>query len=189
MSTMPWRGELLSLDDWDAMPEDSQRYELVEGVPQVVPSPGTAHQLALPQLWVQLGRQLPADLVALMDIDVLISARPATLRRPDLIVVPSSVVETKPVRYRANDVLLAVEIVSPGSMRADNVNKLDEYAEAGIANYWIIDQRPPMSLCAYQLIEGNYELDQEESGTVEFVSPSPMKIDLAALTSLRPPAE
>lgn len=189
MSTVPWRGDLLSLDDWDAMPADSRRYELVEGVPQVVPSPGTEHQLALPQLWMQLGRQLPSDLVALMDIDVLISAHPATLRRPDMIVVPASVVETKPVRYRAQDVLLAVEIVSPGSVRADNVSKLDEYAAAGIANYWVIDQSPPISLCAYQLIEDHYALDQEESGTVEFVAPSPLKIDLGALTSLRPPTE
>jgi Putative restriction endonuclease len=35
--------------------------------------------------------------------------------------------------------VLAVEILSPGSLRTDRIIKHSEYADAGIGHYWIID--------------------------------------------------
>jgi Uma2 family endonuclease len=37
---------------------------------------------------------------------------------------------------------LIVEVVSPESLRRDRVEKLSEYAEAGVPEYWLIDSRP-----------------------------------------------
>lgn len=37
---------------------------------------------------------------------------------------------------------LVVEIVSPGSATIDRVNKFNEYEQAGVQEYWIIDPRP-----------------------------------------------
>jgi Uma2 family endonuclease len=39
-----------------------------------------------------------------------------------------------------SDLLLVVEIVSPGSAAIDQVVKLREYAEAGIPRYWMVDR-------------------------------------------------
>ena len=189
MSTMPWRGELLSLDDWDAMPEeDSQRYELVEGSLQVAASPTASHQKAVAQLLGQLLGQLPAEFDALFEMDVLFRGPLApTVRKPDVVVVPSSVSDTLPARFRAEDVVLAVEVVSPSTGKIDKVAKFSEYADAGIPNYWIIDLEPPASLSSYQLIETDYELDQESAGTVELVRPAALEIDLQALVTSRRP--
>jgi hypothetical protein len=48
----------------------------------------------------------------------------------------------------ASDVVLAIEIISPGSRRRDTVVKHGEYADAGIPHYWIIDIDGPVSLTA-----------------------------------------
>jgi Putative restriction endonuclease len=40
---------------------------------------------------------------------------------------------------RASEVVLAVEILSPGSLRTHRIIKHGEYADAGIGNYWIVD--------------------------------------------------
>lgn len=187
MSATPWSGRLLSLDDWDAMPEDdSRRYELVEGVLRVTASPVTHHQRTVLRLATQLEQQLPPALEPIAEIDVVVSdGAVATVRKPDLIVVQSSLADTDPARYRARDVLLAVEVVSPRSVRTDNQHKFVEYADAGIESYWIIDLQPPVSLTVYRLADGDFHLDQEHAGTVEVTSPAPLRIDLDALVRSR----
>jgi Uma2 family endonuclease len=127
-----------------------------------------------------MNRQLrAAGLFALGDVEVVIKADfPPTVRVPDLIVVPAAVAKPNPPRYRAADVLLALEIMSPGSGVVDRVHKFAEYAEAGIADYWIVDLKPPLSVTGYQLIDRNYELNFETSGVVEVGSPTSLRIDL-----------
>ena len=55
---------------------------------------------------------------------------------------------------RAAEVLVVVEIVSPGSRRTDHVAKRSEYADAGIPHYWIVDLDEPVSLLDCHLAEG-----------------------------------
>lgn len=88
-------------------------------------------------------------------------------------------------RLDAVDALLVVEIVSPGSERTDRVKKPVEYAEAGIAHYWIIELDEPASLAAFELVDGVYKLVEEGSGVVELTVPVPLKIDLDALLRRR----
>ncbi len=184
MGTVAWPDHLLTLAEWDALPADTtHRVELVEGVLLVTPRPVSLHQRAMVRLTTELDRQLPYAKTALADVEVLIDAAfPATVRAPDVVVVPTAVAERNPARYEAVDVLLAVEIVSPGSGRIDRVHKLADYAAAGIAHYWIVDVDPPVSLTGYLLVDGNYELMIESAGVVEVTSPVPIRFDLDALT-------
>jgi Uma2 family endonuclease len=39
----------------------------------------------------------------------------------------------------ADNTLLVAEIVSPGSVVTDWIDKMSEYAQAGVAHYWIVD--------------------------------------------------
>src|SRR5450755_1032159 len=58
----------------------------------------------------------PDVLTAVADVEVVIDAvHPATVRVPDVVVVPTRVAERNPPRLDAADVLLAVEIISPGA--------------------------------------------------------------------------
>ena len=88
----------------------------------------TAHPL--------LDDHTPDELEAVPEIEVMTRASfPPSVRDPDIVVVPARVFERRPTRATAADVVLVVEIVSPGSRGTDHVMKLHEYAKAGIANF------------------------------------------------------
>ncbi|MBP2323403.1 Uma2 family endonuclease [Kibdelosporangium banguiense] len=183
MGAVMWPDHLLSLADWEALPEDNSRhFELVEGVLQVSPHPVWNHQRAITKLLGRLDSQLPQDLVVQPEFELVLSdSFPPTIRVPDLLVVPEAVGRTNPPRVRAEDVLLVVEVVSPGSRKIDRVHKLNEYAEAGIPDYWIVDLDPPVSVTAFQLIDGDYELNAETDGVLSVTTPAPLNIDLGKL--------
>jgi Uma2 family endonuclease len=182
-SAVSWPDHLLSLAEWDALPEDNtRRYELVEGILLVSPRPVSDHQWAVSRLVRQVGPQLPDHLGELSDVEVvLFSDFPATVRAPDFAVVPTAVAKGNPSRYRAEDVLLAVEVISPGSRRTDCVFKLNEYAEAGIENYWIVDLERPVTITAFELVGQTYKLVVETSGTLSVTAPVPLMVDVQAL--------
>ncbi|WP_040784508.1 Uma2 family endonuclease [Nocardia pneumoniae] len=185
---MHWPDHLLTLEDWIALPEDNSRsYELVEGVLVVSPRPVLRHQFAVWQLAAQLHPQLPGELCAVTEAEVVIdAASPPTVRVPDVMVVQNTALERDLARAEPEDVVLAVEILSDGSRRTDRVTKFFEYADAGIEHYWLVDLDKPISLAAYHLIDGNYELVAEQSGQVTLdLAGTPITLDIAALTSPR----
>ncbi len=132
---------LLSLDQWDALELDpTRRWELSEGNLIMSPRPGLAHQRISKKLTRLLDDHLPDGLEALPEIEVTTSASfPPSVRDPDIVVFRGHAFEDRVVRVPAADVVLVVEIVSPGSRRTDHVTKMNEYAQAGIDNYWIVD--------------------------------------------------
>lgn len=165
---------LLTLADWHALPEDSTHfYELVDGVVQAGPKPGPHHQVAAANLTVAINRQLPGNLVAVPQSEVVIKRGfPATVRVPDMLVTSGSRYRQNPPRFDAGDVLLAVEIISTGSGTTDRVTKLGEYAQAGIPHYWVIDLGEPASLITYDLVDDRYEV----------VEPATLTVDVSRLT-------
>lgn len=182
--TAPWPDHLLSLDDWDALsPDPLHRYELVEGLLLVAPRPAFLHQRAMFRLAAELEMQLPLELSAATEIEILIeSSGPTTVRVPDVIVVPTAVANANPARVDAADVLLAVEITSPGTVRTDRITKLYEYADAGIPAYWLLDVTPPPTMTAHALVDGDYEIVGDGGGVLSLLSPAPVTIDLSRLT-------
>ena len=93
------------------------------------------------------------------------------------------VVERNVPRVDAADVLLAVEILSDGTRKVDRILKFAEYAEAGIAQYWIVDLDEPASLRAFTLVGAAYELSGEFTGPVTLdVAGQAVAVDPSALT-------
>jgi Uma2 family endonuclease len=164
---LPWAGHQLTLADWEAMPEDEQfRLELVEGLLLIMPNPRSWHQHATTKLTYRVMDQLTEDLIALSEVEVVVSELPLTIRTPDMIVIPTEIYERNPPRVAAADVLLATEILSDGTRKVDRILKFAEYAEAQIPQYWIIDLDEPPSLRAFTLVGGAYELSGEFTGAV-----------------------
>jgi Uma2 family endonuclease len=188
MTALTWPDHLLTLDEWDELPEDvSRRFELVDGVLQMSPSPASPHQVAATLLCAQLNAALmPQSLIAIAAVDVaLVESFPPLVRTPDVVVVSLADARTGPKRYRGGQVLLAVEMVSPGSARVDRVAKMAEYAEAGIPAYWIVDTTSePITLDGFELSGNTYRPDvAAATGEVELTAPAPVTLDLAALTA------
>ncbi|GAB2999088.1 Uma2 family endonuclease [Saccharothrix stipae] len=159
--------------------------ELQEGRILMSPSPGPRHMMASGELFVRLRDQLPADLVAIQDgdVDLELAPRgdPGFSRRPDLVVVPRDAIKEGGMP-RASDVLVVIEIVSPGSKRMDRVIKRGEYADAGIPHYWIVDLTTPISLVDCHLAG---EFGYQDAGDVvgEFTTsvPFPVTVELDGL--------
>lgn len=62
---------LLTLEEWDALPEDSSRhYELAKGVLVASPLGGPHHRTAKANLTVTINRQLPQTLAAIPNVIV-----------------------------------------------------------------------------------------------------------------------
>ena len=142
MSSALWAPDhLLSSDDWNALDREPYlHYELSDGVLVMTPRPAPRHQYVVKRVADALEDQLPSALVPLIDVEVPIRRGPAaTHRAPDVVVVPRSVLERESSRVDSAEVLLAVEVVSPGSVSTDLILKVHEYASVGIPVYLIID--------------------------------------------------
>jgi Uma2 family endonuclease len=187
MTVLPWPDHLLTMREWEDLPEDnSRRYELVEGVMQVSPRPIFTHQRAVWKVAAQLDAALPEHLEALPEVEVVIvGVHPPTIRVPDVVVVPSRLANEGCARCRASDVLLAVEIISPGTGRTDRVAKFFEYSEAGIPDYWIVELDGEATLSAYRLVDGEYEFVAHGGGKQTLSRPAPVTLDVDSLTRLR----
>jgi Uma2 family endonuclease len=110
---------------------------------------------------------------------------PATVRAPDLVVVRAEGPENRVV---AEEVLLAVEIISPGSRKIDTHLKPFEYSEAGIPHYWVVDLDPPVpSITVYGLgaPDDGYVESQTATGVLVVQEPLELEIDIEALVVRR----
>jgi Uma2 family endonuclease len=169
--------------------DDQHRYELQEGNLLSMPSGRPHHNIARSELFGQVDPQLPEQLRVVPDVDIdlqLVPAnQPGTVRRPDLVVVQQAAMERVDREggvLRASEVVLAVEIVSPGSRRTDQLIKRGEYADAGIPHYWIIelDERPSLVVC--HLAGGfGYQDAPAATGSVQALEPFSIHLDLDQL--------
>jgi Uma2 family endonuclease len=153
------------------------------------PSPAFDHNHAALELAVMIRARLPKGLRVVTDLDVDLQLAPpdapGTVRRPDLLVSAEEArlrVRREGGVLRASEVVLVVEIVSPGSTRTDHVQKRSEYADAGIPHYWIVDTSEPVSLLAcHQAGEFGYADGGTVTGAFTATEPFPVEIDLETL--------
>ncbi len=68
-----------------------------------------------------------------------LSARPSG-REPDLLFVKTENLERLKVKYLDGPADLVVEVISPESRARDRGDKFYEYEQAGVPEYWILDQ-------------------------------------------------
>ncbi|MEV0809113.1 Uma2 family endonuclease [Micromonospora sp. NPDC050200] len=163
----PIRQRLASytIEDVLALPDDAPRVELGDGVLVVVPSPTFGHQTIGNLLWLWLRQHAPFDLTPATAVGVAINHR--NTLEPDVVLLRRPVVGENHY-FDAEQVVLAVEVVSPGTRRRDRLEMPADYADAGIPHYWRIEQNP-VHVYAYDLVDGRYELvaDSAEELIVE----------------------
>ena len=83
---------------------------------------------------------------------------PGRIREPDLMYLSNAHLDRiTPDYWGVPD--LVVEVHSPGSRSRDKRSKYEEYAQAGIPEYWMVDT-DAKTIDAYRLSQATYELKQ-----------------------------
>jgi len=148
---------LLTLADFDALPEGPPDYEFEGGRLIDMPRPHARHQAILRELSTELTLYLRSHRLGAVwpEINVQLSRRRVYV--PDLVYLAKEHQDHySPARGRiigAPD--LVVEIVSPASASRDRVAKFNAYREAGVSWYWLIDSQS-LAIEEYRLMPEGY---------------------------------
>jgi Uma2 family endonuclease len=129
-------GPYRAADYWE-LPE-GERVELLRGRFVVSPAPTTLHQIVVGILHILLfeSARRGSGRVVLGPADVVLDDH--TIPQPDLLYVRQQRRGILQARVMGPPDLV-VEVLSPHNSRRDRVDKMNLYAEYGVAEYWIVD--------------------------------------------------
>ncbi|HLO86145.1 MAG TPA: Uma2 family endonuclease [Nostocaceae cyanobacterium] len=166
--------KILPFEDFITQYKDNPRYELAVGE-LIDVEPTGLHETVSGKLATQIGIHLVQEnLPCFIPWTCLIYpfADLATARRPDVIVLDETVLNSEPLWQRepvitlGRSIKLVVEIVST-NWETDYARKVEEYALLGIPEYWIVDylglggvafigkpKQPTFTVC--QLVDDGY---------------------------------
>jgi Uma2 family endonuclease len=154
--------EPLTFADLQGLPDDGNRYELLDGLLLVTPPPNTAHQRCVKNLVILVAAAIPDELdVFTAPFDWLLDER--NVFEPDVVVfrredVGSQRLERTPV--------LVVEVLSLSTRRRDLTLKRAAYARAGVTAYWVVDPDVP-ALRVFEAGEEVARVDSSDPYTAE----------------------
>ena len=149
--------QLLTLADFDALPEGPPDYEFEGGRLIDMPRPHPRHQKIIMRLGAVFDDHISRAAIGAVwpEIDVQLSRRRVYV--PDLVYLAKEHQD----RYSAarGRIIgapdLVVEIVSPASASRDRVAKFNAYREAGVPWYWLIDSQS-LAVEEYRLMPEGY---------------------------------
>lgn len=127
-------------DEVRALPNDGRRYEVVSGELLVTPAPSFQHQDAvfrLTRLLSDYTERTGVGYALLSPADI--EPEDGALVQPDVFVGPLAAGRRPRSWADFSRLLLAVEVVSPSSARADRTVKRLLFQRAGVPEYWIVD--------------------------------------------------
>lgn len=114
------------------------RVEIVEG--NIVMGPlRPFHNGTIMRLWTQLEAQLGQEWAFISDVAIPFSEDFEFC--PDLALIPAAEQNRNLIAYPPDLIEIAIEVVSPSSVRNDYEVKNEQYAARGIPNYLIFDPR------------------------------------------------
>jgi Uma2 family endonuclease len=131
-----------TVDDLFTLPDLPPHTELIDGSLVFVSPQRDFHSTMIDLLVTGLRRTVPKELKVRREMTVVLDRRNGP--EPDVSVVRAGAV-TGPdlTRFEAEDVLLAVEVVSPDSEARDRDAKPRKYAAAGIPYFWLVEMADP----------------------------------------------
>jgi Uma2 family endonuclease len=146
--------------EYARLPDDGNRYEVIDGEVCVTPAPGPRHQRVAANLFVVLREYVRQHRIGelLWDVDLLFVS--GQYLRPDMLFVPTAAREGITDRGVESPPGLVVEVLSPHSRRIDRELKPPRYRDFGVPEYWVVDPQS-LSVEVYHL---------QESATPEIVT-------------------
>ena len=173
-------GDVWTYAEYARLPDDGNRYEVIDGEVLVTPAPGTRHQHAAARLFMEAYRYVEKhDLgYVLWDVDLLFVE--GQFLRPDFLYVPRSRREGITDRGVEVTLGLVVEVLSPSSRSIDLMRKPRRYRDFGVPEYRVAD-RVEKVIHRFVFEDGDAEPRRIE-GTLDWHPPGapvPLALDLA----------
>ncbi|MFB8009565.1 Uma2 family endonuclease [Nocardia sp. NPDC056000] len=170
-----------TVEDWlaEEQPVDGSRLELILGYRYMTPAPGGWHQHASFQLAKLLDAAVSeagrSDLRVLPAVAVKISTAFRTGVIPDVAVVSAGIDRTS---YEPDEVVLAVEVWSPGNTREERDTKVAGYASARVRYLWTVEllAGKPAKFCCYRMGETGYRQEVYAAAGETVVAPGPVPV-------------
>ena len=128
-----------TIADLERFPNDGYRYELLDGVLIVTPSPSNAHQIVVNRLQFRLTQAVMITGEAQVVGPGAITVPPRTQLEPDILVYPARY----PIDSKWEGIdqhWLAVEVLSRSSRVYDREVKRDAYIALGVQEVWLVDR-------------------------------------------------
>ena len=139
MATLP-QTKTVTYEEWLTMPEvQDATEEVVNGEIRIMPPAKSVHARTVQRTNRILDRQLDPKLTDLLssDFGLVIRKKPLTSRVPDLAVFyRDTIIEENGYFHSAPQ--LVVEVLSPANTRRERQEKLDDYAEIGVPEVWVV---------------------------------------------------
>ena len=145
-------GRPFTVDDLETMPDDGNRYEVIDGMLIVTPAPGWHHQEMGGALYVHLRAACPRELRVMIAPFALRTAQDSEVQ-PDVLV--TRYVDLTPKNLPVAPLLL-VETLSPSTQLHDRNTKKAHYERMGVPSYWLLDPTAPGALAVFELRDGAY---------------------------------
>src|SRR6266498_3036473 len=131
----------LTIDQLDALPDDDNRYELIDGELIVSKAPGIPHQLSLGRLFYSLTNYLMSKPLGLLIYGPGVVFDDYNGVIPDMVFVRADRKHIITERGLIDAPDLVVEVVSPGETNSERDRQLKRqlYSRRGIREYWVVD--------------------------------------------------
>jgi Uma2 family endonuclease len=128
-----------TLDELHRLPEDGNKYELIRGELFVTPPPSVDHEEVLSRLSAILTAYVEKHGLGRVYHPRAVIRFEGSEAEPDLMVRAISPGIHGNAWEALPPPLLVVEAMSPTTRRRDLVNKREYYLDAGVREYWILD--------------------------------------------------
>jgi Uma2 family endonuclease len=185
MTSVIPHGRPFTVDDLEAMPDDGNRYELIDGTLLVSPAPNWAHQEMSGTLYLQMRAVCPADLRVMIAPFAVRTAFDSEVQ-PDVLVTRYGDLTEKNLPVAP---LLAVEVLSRSTSLVDRNLKKAHYERIGVPHYWILDPAGGGALTAFTDEGGGYAQAARVAGDEPYATREPFPITVVParlLDGLRP---
>lgn len=126
-------------DDYATLPDDGQHYEIVNGVLVMTPAPTPEHQDIVLEIasylrtYIKLAG-LGRVFMGPLDVDL----GPKNVFQPDIMVILNEHLDRVQAKKIVGAPDLVVEVASYSTAAFDRIIKYEKYAQAGIAEYWLV---------------------------------------------------
>ena len=126
-------------DDYAALHDDGNRYEIVNGVLIMTPAPSPEHQDIVGEIFSALRTHIKlAGLGRVFTGPIDVDLGPKNVYQPDLVVVLNTHLDRVAEKKIIGAPDLVVEVASPSTAAYDRLTKYEKYAHAGIREYWLV---------------------------------------------------